>query len=139
VALRNEGIYSSSDGANWTRMASQRFGLGACSNNTSCFMLRASLASHPTKNEIYAIGIDGTGSGLMGVARSVNGTAWIPLDTTGIDNCGDGGGCGAGQGFYDLVLAAVPNGSNTDLYVGMVNLYRCSSAATTASANFVNL
>src|SRR5437762_13056959 len=44
----------------------------------------------------------------------------------GIPTAGDFfGGCGTAQGHYNLTLAAVPDGSATDIYAGATNLYKC--------------
>src|SRR4051812_36538688 len=143
-AMFLQGIFSSTDGIGWSMLPNQPFGLSVANCNIgNCDLLRASLATHPTKNEIYAIGVGLSGTTLKGVARTTNGaaTSWTALSTTGITSCGDSGGCGAGQGFYDLVLAAVPHTSNntTDLYVGMVNLYRASNVAAASPGAFSNI
>jgi len=96
---------------------------------------------------MYVWYVDGNDTD-QGIWKSTNGgTSWTKLTDTGITNCGDSfGGCGTTQGFYDLELAAVPNGAtSTDLYAGAVNLYKCtitSSSPTcggTGSNKFLNL
>ena len=88
-----------------------------------------------------------------GIYQSVNGgSSWRLIENpanSGITNCGDNAfgpghsGCGVQQGFYNLELGAVPNGSGTDLYAGAVNLWKCSlpsgASACSSSANWINL
>ena len=78
-----------------------------------------------------------------GIWESVNGGAsWNPISDNGIANCGDVEGCGVDQGAYNLELLAVPNGADTDLYAGAVNLYKCSLTSvnpTCAVTPFINL
>ena len=64
----------------------------------------------------------------QGIWQSLNGgLSWTQINDSGITNCGDFfGGCGTAQGKYNLALAAVPNGTATDLYAGTVNLYKCT-------------
>ncbi len=55
------------------------------------------------------------------------GSTWTQINDSGITNCGDlFGGCGTTQGIFDLTLAAVPNGTATDLYAGAINIYKCT-------------
>ncbi len=65
------------------------------------------------------------------------------MSDSGILNCGDSDGCGVQQGFYNLELLAVPNGTSaTDLYAGAINLYKCSinaSNPTCSGVPFINL
>ena len=72
-----------------------------------------------------------------------NGATWTQISDSGITNCGDFNGCGVAQGFYNLELLAVPNGTTaTDLYAGAINLYKCSITAINPACDnipFVNL
>jgi len=71
-----------------------------------------------------------------GIWRSTNGGgAWTQISETGLTSCGDPFGCGTQQAFYNLEIAAVADGSATDLYAGAVNLFKCklASGATTCS------
>ena len=78
-----------------------------------------------------------------GIWRSANGGAsWTQISDAAISNCGDFYGCGVQQGAYDLELLAVPNGADTDLYAGAVNLYKCGITTqnpTCAATPFLNL
>ena len=49
-------------------------------------------------------------------------------------------GCGVQQGYYNLELLAVPNGSAaTDLYAGAINLYKCSINSANPTCNTAGL
>jgi hypothetical protein len=79
-----------------------------------------------------------------GIWQSTNGgTSWVAISDSGVTNCGDANGCGVEQGFYNLSLLAVPNGTAaTDLYAGAINLYKCSISSvnpTCGSTPFINL
>lgn len=139
--LRYHGFYSSPDGQYWTRLAVQpgpALNLAACPSTptaTSCILYRAEMAIVPGragangKGEMYVWIVNNTDTN-EGIYQTTNGGAsWTQISTSGIDNCGDGGGgaCGTTQGTYNLTLLAVPNGSAaTDVYAGAVNQYRCN-------------
>jgi hypothetical protein len=143
-----QGIYASADGATWTRLASQP-GAGLSLSNcpsyfsTTCPIFRGALAIRPGADEMYAWYVD-LRSNDQGIYKTSNGgQTWVALNETGITNCGDVEGCGTEQGFFNLVLSAVPqpNGA-TDLYAGAVNLFKCSitSSNPTCTTNpFLNL
>ena len=152
AAMRYHGIYSSSDGVTWTRLAIQpgpELDAGSCPahTSTSCPIYRGEIAVVPGRNEMYVWYVDGNDVD-QGIWKTTNGgTSWTKLTDTGITNCGDSlDSCGTSQGFYNLELAAVPNGAtSTDLYAGTINLYKCtitSSSPTcggTGSNKFLNL
>jgi hypothetical protein len=157
AALRYHGIYSSLDGINWTRLAdANQPGAGLTTSScpaTSaatplCPIYRAELAVVSGRNEMYAwivslnpnTGLETDG----GVWLSLNGasSAWTSITDDGITNCGDpgSGGCGVQQGTYNLELAALPNGSGTDLFAGAINIYKCRiTNPTSPSCTFLNL
>jgi hypothetical protein len=155
AAMAGHGIYSSSDGANWTRLSSQPGGnvlsTAACpaSGASTCPILRGEIAARPEKNEMYVWYLSGDLSSSefadQGIWKTTDGgVAWTAISTSGIENCGDFDGCGAAeQGWYSLELTAVPNGeSATDLYAGAANVYKCtisSANPTCASHPFTNL
>ena len=151
AAVRWHGFYSSSDGINWTRLSNQPGGLSTfvCPNNPaspSCPIYRGELATVPGRNEMYAWYVDNSDND-QGIWQTTNGgNSWTQLDDSGITNCGDLlGGCGTAQGSYNLELAAVPDGTATDLYAGAVNLYKCTlingspNCAGSGSNTFQNL
>jgi len=143
MAMRYHGFYSSTDGTSWTRLATQPAPSAAginssatcpTSGNSNCPFYRGEMAVVPGRNEMYAWYIDGS-DGDQGIWQSTDGgSSWTELDDSNIANCGDQSGCGTVQGFYDLELAAVPNGSSTDLYAGARNLYKCTIGAPVTSS-----
>ncbi len=148
TALRAHGIYSSSDGANWTQTTAQPGGITstncpAATNLNTCPLYRAEIAVVPGRNEMYVWLVDSNENNKGIYQTRDSGAIWTVVPTSGIDNCGDGtnNGCGTEQGNYNLDLAAVPNGTATDLYAGAVNQFKCSIADPTnpATCTFVNL
>lgn len=154
AAMAWHGIYSSSDGATWTRLAAQPGGgvlsSGACpaSGAETCPILRGEIAVHPTRNELYVWFVShdpATGDFAdRGIWKSTDGGGtWAAISEAGIENCGDFEGCGAAtQGWYSLELTAVPDGSATDLYAAATNIYKCkigSGNPNCTSEPFINL
>jgi hypothetical protein len=153
AAERYHGFYSSPDGLTWTRLATQPGAAGllsttACPQNyvVTCPIYRGEITVVPGRNEMYAwfVSLSSADEPVdQGIWQSKNGgTAWTQISDTGIINCGDSDGCGVQQGFYNLELLAVPNGSATDLYAGAINLYKCSISTanpTCSTAPFLNL
>jgi len=159
AAIRFHGIYSSPDGINWARLATQPgTGLSAdlcpaqAVSSSNCPIYRGQIAVVPNRpgafglGEMYAWYVDANDVD-QGVWQSLNGGAsWTSINDSGISNCGDlFGGCGTAQGTFDLALAAVPNGTATDLYAGAVNIYKCTitnafpSCNGTGNNTFMNL
>jgi hypothetical protein len=146
AAIRFHGFYSSPDGITWTRLATQP-GIGLtvtacpaqkvspsnCPISSNCPIYRGEIAvvlnrAGPNNlGEMYAWYVDANSLD-QGIWQSVDGgVTWIPIRDSGITNCGDlFGGCGTAQGIFDLTLAAIPNGTATDLYAGAVNIYKCT-------------
>jgi hypothetical protein len=155
AAVRYHGFYSSGDGTHWTRLAAQPGGAvlstAACppqstSNSYACPIYRAEITLVPGRNEMYAwfIYFSSTGNPVDGGIwqSSSGGASWTAISGSGITNCGDFDGCGVQQGAYDLELLALPNGSDTDLYAGAINLYKCGIAAQNPACGaspFMNL
>lgn len=159
TAIRFHGFYSSQDGINWSKLASQPgSGLNAssCPPQTtlpsSCPIYRGEIAVVPNRagqsglGEMYVWYVDAN-DGDQGIWQSMDGGAtWLQISDSGIANCGDSfGGCGTAQGSYNLTLAAVPNGTATDIYAGAENLYKCTitnafpSCNGTGNNTFMNL
>jgi hypothetical protein len=150
AAMRYHGIYSSTDAIHWTRLANQPAGLTTtlCPSvhSTGCPIYRAELAVVPGRSEIYTwvVGLDPNSQAELdeGIWASTNGGAsWTQIPDTGITNCETTtNGCGVQQGIYNLDVAAVPNGTGTDLYVGTINLYKCTVLnPASPSCTFLNL
>ena len=157
AAVRYHGIYSSSDGITWSRLADANqpgAGLTTAScpaiaaGNSLCPIYRAELAVVPGRLEMYTwvVSIDSTGTEVDGgIWQNMSGgtAAWSPIPDGNITNCGDPGlgGCGVQQGAYNLEIGALPNGSGTDLYAGAINIYKCrmTNPSSPGSNCFVNL
>ncbi|MBZ5549751.1 MAG: hypothetical protein LAO22_17635 [Acidobacteriia bacterium] len=152
ASIRGHGLYSSVNGTNWTRMATQPTPLStancpAATNSATCPLYRGQLAVVPGRDEVYFwfVNVDSFGNMVdEGIWRSINGAAWTQISETGLTSCGDGFGCGVQQSFYNLEIAAVPDGSTqTDLYAGTINLYKCvlptnQTTCNTVDANLTN-
>ncbi len=144
AALSGHGYYGSADGVNWTRLAGQP-GTGMnvvncpthSSLSASCPIFRGALAVNTATGDTFALTVDASdgdqglyqdvcaknASGVCANAEAF-GTALnsAPLEV-------GGGSSAIEQGAYDLSLAAVSSGTDTLLYVGTIDLYRCSLAA----------
>jgi hypothetical protein len=148
ASVRRHGLYTSLDGTNWGRMPNQPTPLTlACSAQANCPIYRGQLAIVPGRDEMYMWFVDLDSDNNVtdeGIWRSINGGTWSQISETGLTNCGDLDGCGASQGFYNLDIAALPDGAGiTDLYAGAVNLYKCrllnsSTSCSTIDANLPN-
>jgi len=159
AAIRYHGVYSSTNGTNWTRLASQPNPAALSTANcpaqipgggSSCPIYRGQLAVVPGRNELYFwfISLANGGADVVdeGIWRSLNGgSSWAQINEAGIANCGDpgGNGCGVEDGYYNLDLAATPDGQATDIYAGAVNLFKCqltsgATACSTLDPNFPN-
>jgi hypothetical protein len=159
ATIRFHGFYSSPDGIDWTRLATQPgSGLSAAVcpaqavSSSNCPIYRGEIAVVPNRpgasglGEMYAWYVDADDVD-QGIWQSLDGgVTWIQINDSGITNCGDPfGGCGTAQGSLDLTLAAVPNGTATDLYAGTVNIYKCTitnafpSCNGTGNNTFLNL
>src|SRR6202795_2641097 len=159
--IRRHGLYSSTDAQHFTRAATQP-GAGlasancpAGSNPNTCLIYRGEFAVVPGRNEMYAWVVDVqpdiSGSPApadQGIWQSLNGGAnWAQIPDNGITNCGDSAfgpdnsGCGVEQGYYNLALAAIPDGGVTDVYAGAINLYNCTLAVgtTCTQGDWINL
>ncbi|HYW36968.1 MAG TPA: hypothetical protein VE957_02555 [Terriglobales bacterium] len=158
--IRRHGLYSSTDGQHFTRLTTQpSAGLAsglfpAGSNASSCLIYRGEFAVVPGRNEMYVwivdVQTDNNGNPVPadeGIWQTTNGgTSWTAIPDNGITECGDSAfgansGCGVEQGWYNLELAAIPNGTATDVYAGAINLYKCTIAGgtTCTQGDWINL
>jgi hypothetical protein len=139
AAVQWHGLYASRDGINWDRLNNQPGGLSPTScpaspSSASYLLYRGELTVVPGRNEMYFWFVDSNNVDRLLWKTKDGGANWTQLNSNGITNCGDVlGGCGIGQGLYNLALAAVPDGDVTDLYAGSVNLYRCRLTTATPS------
>ncbi|HLX84555.1 MAG TPA: sialidase family protein [Terriglobales bacterium] len=158
--IRRHGLYSSTDGQTFTPLATQPTAgtvSGVCptgSNASSCLIYRGEFAVVPGRNEMYTwvvdVQPDDNGNPAPvdeGIWKTLNGgTSWTQIPDNGITNCGDSAfgpdsGCGVEQGWYNLDLAAIPDGPGTDIYAGAVNLYKCTleGGTTCSQGDWINL
>ncbi len=166
--IRRHGLYSSTDGQHFTRLATQPTpGLASAncppgSNDSTCLIYRGEFAVVPGRNEMYVwvvdVQPDEYGNPVPtdeGIWQTLNGgTSWTQIPDNGITNCGDdafgpgNSGCGVEDGWYNLELAAIPdppppNSTGTDIYAGAVNIYKCTlapAASTTCTqGDWINL
>ena len=158
AAIRAHGYYESVDGQTWTRLAVQP-GVGLSTANcparsglpglATCPIFRGVLAVQPVSGDLFAWTVDAanTDIGLYqdvcannGTACAGNSVAWsnklasTPMQTT------DGT---IPQGDYTLALAAVPAATalgttDTLLFAGAADLYRCGLAGGCALRNTTN-
>jgi hypothetical protein len=154
AALRSHGYYQSTDGITWTRLASQP-GAGltttACpptagSANPNCPIFRGVLAVQPVTGDMFALTVDANNQdqGLYQDACALSGTACgnaavsfgTKLNAAPLEN--GSGSIVIAQADYNLALAAAPSGSDTVLYAGTIDLYRCSLAAGCALRDTTN-
>ena len=159
AVIRYHGVYSSTNGQNWTRLANQPNPSGLTTANcppqipaggSNCPLYRGQLTLVPARNEMYfwSVALANGGADVIdeGIWRSTDGgNSWVQIDETGIANCGDPGnyGCGVQQGYYNLEIAAVADGQATDLYAGAVNLFKCKltsggTVCATLDTNYPN-
>lgn len=154
AAVRYHGYYESPDGMTWTRLAQQPgagLSLAACptnpggAGNPSCPIFRGALAVQPASGDTFALTVDagnrdqGLWQDVCGLSGSscASGTVTFskqlpsaPLETATSTVIP--------QADYDLSLAAVPSGTDTILYAGTIDLYRCSLAGGCVLRNTTN-
>jgi Transmembrane protein 131-like N-terminal len=150
AAVRYHGYYESPDGITWTRLADQP-GTGltttACptapgtTGSPACPIFRGALAVQPATGDTFALTVDSNNldQGLWQDICALSGTNCSSTVSfaTRLNSAALEVGSGStviSQGDYNLALAAVssgPGGSTQDtlLYVGTIDLYRCSLSA----------
>jgi len=155
AAVRFHGYYQSADGMNWTRLANQP-GAGLTTANcpvhpgqtgsTNCPIFRGALAVNPATGDTFALTVDQynlnqglwqdacqmtsgkCASGTIAFANKLNAA---PLETSSTNTA-------IAQGDYNLTLAAVASGSDTLLFAGTTDIYRCSLSGGCALRNTTN-
>jgi hypothetical protein len=155
AAIRYHGYYESSDGATWTRLTQQPgsgLSLSACPTepdgvgNPSCPIFRGALAVQPVTGDTFTLTVDrnnldqGLWQDVCGLSGTncANSTVTFakqlpstPLETVIASTV-------IPQADYNLSLAAVPSGTDTTLYAGTIDLYRCSLASGCLLRNTTN-
>jgi hypothetical protein len=144
AAMAGHGYYQSADGANWTRLVHQP-GVGLTLANchtlssaqTPCPLGRGVLAVQPVTGDLFALTVDpanndqGLYQDVCNLQNNACSSATVTFGTK-IDTGALEAGSGSQQivqGDYDLALAAASIGTDTILYVGTIDLFRCSLAA----------
>lgn len=156
AAVRYHGYYESLDGSVWTRLAAQP-GTGltttACPANpgsagsVTCPIFRGALAVQPASGDTFAFTVDSNNLD-QGIWRDVCATSnsacaepevafGSQLNTTSLEL--GGGSTEIPQGDYDLSLAAMASGTDTLVFAGTVDLFRCSLAAGCSFRNTTNV
>ena len=155
AAVRYHGYYQSTDGMNWTQMASQPgpgFTAGNCPTEASsigvagCPIFRGSLAVNPISGDTFAWSVDAfnVDQGIWRDKCAISGNACTnsaiafgtQLSTAALETVGGDGTISNGD--YNLTLAAVPSGQDTLLFAGDNDLWRCSLANSCAWRNTTN-
>ena len=156
AAVRFHGYYESADGITWTRLQQQP-GSGltttACpaspnmAGSVACPIFRGALAVQPLTGDIFALTADSNNvdQGLWQDRCAISGGSCsgavafgTKLDSTALE-VGSGSAVIL-QADYNMALAAVPFGVSADtlLYVGTIDLYRCSLAGGCSLRNTTN-
>ena len=156
AAVRFHGYYESSDGITWTRLRQQP-GSGltpaACPSNPNttgslaCPIFRGALAVQPVTGDIFALTADSNNvdQGLWQDSCAISGGSCsgavafgTKLDSTAMEV--GGGSAVILQADYNMALAAAPFGASADtlLYVGTIDLYRCSLSGGCSLRNTTN-
>jgi hypothetical protein len=159
AAVQYHGYYQSPDGVTWTRMTNQP-GAGLTAGNcpfytqsNSCAIFRGVIVMQPATGDMFALtvgpnSLDTTEDMDEGLWQDIcnadaNGSCANPVvqfgtkisDTALDDPSGNGT---IPLGTYDLALAAIPNGTDTFLFAGTQDIFRCSLAAGCAWRNTTN-
>lgn len=144
AALSGHGYYSSSDGKNWSRLSPQP-GSGLTLDNCPtlfagdrhCPIFRGALAVQPVSGDTFALTVDAS-NGDQGLyqdvcAKAPDGSCTRVVAFGNALNAKPleqgSGSITIAQGSYNLALAANASGTDTVLYVGTIDLYRCNLAA----------
>ena len=155
AAVRYHGYYESTDGMSWTRLAHQPgagMTLAACpslsgtAGNVSCPVFRGALAVQAGTGDLFATTTDRNNidqglwqdvCGLSGSNCSSNTVGFanrIPSSALEVGN----GSAVIPQADYDLSLVAEAAGSDTLLFVGTGDLFRCSLSGGCVLRNATN-
>ena len=147
AAVRYHGYYSSPDGMTWTRLANQPGtslsstvlcpDLASSPGAVSCPIFRGALAVQPQTGDMFAITLDGNLAD-QGIWRDVCAAsggscstgATVMFGTQIPDSELEDGSGNIAQGDYDLWISAVPADADTLLYVGTVDIFKRSLAAS---------
>jgi Abnormal spindle-like microcephaly-assoc'd, ASPM-SPD-2-Hydin/Protein of unknown function (DUF1573) len=154
AAVRYHGYYESADGITWTRLTYQpgtSLTLTACPTNpgllgnSTCPIFRGALAVQTYTGDTFALTVDANNldQGLWQDICAGSGsscgnpiTFGTPLASTPLET--GSGSTAIAQGDYNMALAAVPSGTDTLLYAGTEDLYRCTLSTGCILRNTTN-
>jgi len=166
--IRFHGVYSSTDGIHWSRLADANQPGGATvlsatscpavTNSATCPAYRGTFSFRPDNGNMYMVWVsisnsNGDGHGIY--TASVSGSAlgtWSQLGEGGfVTPCSivgsQAGGCGYYQPFYNIYITALPNaassGASTDIYLAFGNIFKCTATSgdplCTGTTDWANL
>lgn len=156
AAVQYHGYYQSPDGVTWTRMTNQpgtALTAGNCpfsSQSNSCAIFRGVLAVQPVSGDMFALTV---GPNPLDTTDNMDQGLWQDVCNAGANGCAnstvqfgvkiadtplDAANGTIPQGTYNLTLAAVPNQTDTLLFAGTQDIFRCSLAAGCAWRNTTN-
>lgn len=156
AAVQYHGYYSSADGVTWTRLANQpgtALTKGNCpffTQSNSCAIFRGVLAVQPDTGDMFALTV---GPNSLDTTNNVDEGMWQDVCNAGANGCAnptvqfsiqipdaplDSVDGTIAQGTYNLSLATVSNRTDTLLFVGTQDIYRCSLAAGCVWRNTTN-
>jgi hypothetical protein len=158
AAVRYHGYYQSTDGATWTRLASQpgsELTTQNCPTNRGhlgsidCPILRGALAVNPITGDTLAWTVDSNNQdqgiwqdqcAISGkVCTNANIAFGTQLNTAALEtNDPLLGTATIENGDYDMTLAAVPSGQDTKVLAGANDLWECSLALGCSWRNATN-
>jgi hypothetical protein len=153
AAVQNHGYFSSSDGMNWTKLTNQpgssitQANCPTLTTSTSCPVFRGALAVQPATGDMFALTVDASNydqglfqdvCALDAQGSCTNATVMFGTQLNSVPLEVGTGSTEILQADYDLALAAAPSGTDTLLYVGTVDLYRCGLAAGCTLRNTTN-
>lgn len=156
AAVQYHGYYQSPDGVTWTRLANQP-GTSLTTTNcpadpgypgsNSCAIFRGVLAVQPVTGDMFALTVDANNvdqglwqdvcnAGTSGTCANATVTFGVQIGDTALDSASGNGTIP--DGTYDLALAATPNGTDTLLFAGTQDIFRCSLTAGCVWRNTTN-
>ena len=152
AAIRFHGYYESADGLTWSRLAAQPASgmtLQNCptlGSSASCPLFRGALAVQPATGDTFAFTVDANNNdaGLFHDVCGATGgscTSSAPTFDEQVNSAPLEVGSGSTeilQGDYNLVLTAAPSGTDTLLFAGSIDIYRCSLGSGCALRNTTN-
>jgi len=151
AALRNHGLYSSPDGVAWMRLANQpSAGLNTLvcryPGGVNCPIYSAALAVQPGSGDMFALTANqhDADNGLWEDVCGASGgkcSAPFPVfaNQISIANTIETSSGVISGASHDLWLSAIPNGSDTLLFAGTQDIFRCSLAAGCVWRNTTNV